>query len=350
MVACTLHTLDDRDVDLLIHDLRGLLTTIQSWTALAQLQAERGLLPQEPLRGLSEACASGHALLQGYETDGPAATATELGGFFTRVERTLEHDFKRKGVILNIEQPALPMAVAANEGTLTIIAHNLLRNALEVCSRGARVQLFARANVDEHAVEICFSDSGPGIDDEKLQAIFERGASSHGHGRGLGLYAAATAAKRFGGSLRAEHSDTGGAAFVLTLPRAELPASKATDAPYSAQSIPARILLVEDDLATRRFMQTALEHDGHEVLEAASLQAARAQLSQAQVLVVDERLPDGSGPDLRRESNAPMIVVSGNPALGSEGGTQTLRKPFDVKVLCAMVREALAKSRPPSGF
>ncbi len=68
------------------------------------------------------------------------------------------------------------------------------------------------------------SDRGSGVEDSERKRIFapfEQGRSLQGDkpdGMGLGLYEAASIAKRHGGSLQHQHRKGGGSRFVLRLP------------------------------------------------------------------------------------------------------------------------------------
>lgn len=331
-----------RDVDLLIHDLRGVLTTIESWASLANVQTARGLLPTEAIAGLLGACETAGAVIEGY-TEGSSGSPTELTAFLSGIERSLSQEFKQRGVLLQVQPPNDPLWVSASVGDLSIILLNLLRNALEACDRGTRTLLSLRSS-DNSLVQMWVEDSGDGLDESALESIFSPGVSARGTGRGLGLHAARLAAKRSGGGLHAERSSLGGAAFVLSVPLTAAPVDvtpQEISAPNEAHRT-GRVLIVEDDIATRRFVQAALEHEGHEVLQAGSLKQARALLSQAELVIVDDRLPDGSGPELANETTAPLIIVSGNPALSDETGPPVLRKPFNIQDLCLFVRRRLA--------
>lgn len=78
-----------------------------------------------------------------------------------------------------------------------------------------------------------------------------------------------------------------------------------------------RLLLVEDDRELRVTLREALAVEGYEVLTAASLADAMAQLAHAgnlDAVLLDLGLPDGDGEELlqalRRERSTPLIVIS----------------------------------------
>ena len=118
-----------------------------------------------------------------------------------------------------------------------------------------------------------------------------------------------------------------------------------------------RILLVEDDRELRSILREALSVEGYAVQAAASLADARALLQHAErgtapdLVLLDLGLPDGDGEpflnELRRQSTAPVIVISAREAEGQKirlldgGADDYLVKPFGIGELLARMRVAL---------
>lgn len=118
-----------------------------------------------------------------------------------------------------------------------------------------------------------------------------------------------------------------------------------------------RILLVEDDRELRTILREALSVEGYAVQAAASLADARALLQHAErgtapdLILLDLGLPDGDGEpflnELRRQSTAPVIVISAREAEGQKirlldgGADDYLVKPFGIGELLARMRVAL---------
>jgi CheY-like chemotaxis protein len=80
-----------------------------------------------------------------------------------------------------------------------------------------------------------------------------------------------------------------------------------------------RILVVEDNEFSARLMRDVLSFRGHEVVEASTLEAARALLHDADpdLILTDLRLPDGTGDELLRAvredpktAALPVVVVT----------------------------------------
>ncbi|MDX9980223.1 MAG: response regulator transcription factor [Lentisphaeria bacterium] len=124
----------------------------------------------------------------------------------------------------------------------------------------------------------------------------------------------------------------------------------------SANPTPHRILIVEDESDMARVLQFNLSRQGHEVDHAASLAAAAERLAGAtyQLILLDLRLPDGSGLDFLADQQGlpPVVVVS---AHGDEttvvealnrGAEDFVTKPFRIRELLARVSGTLRRHAP----
>lgn len=104
---------------------------------------------------------------------------------------------------------------------------NLLDNALKYGPAGQTIRVsVAPAGA---MVEVAVEDEGPGIPAAEAREVWDRfvrlrrDRNSHVAGAGIGLAVVRDAMTRMGGSVRLESAATGGARFVLLLPRARVP-------------------------------------------------------------------------------------------------------------------------------
>ncbi|MFD7975723.1 ATP-binding protein [Streptomyces sp. NPDC059071] len=88
----------------------------------------------------------------------------------------------------------------------------------EVAARGARVVVTALAEGGELLLQV--GDSGPGVRPEDRAAVLDRGWSTRGPGRGLGLALVQQAVTRASGTLTLAQSPLGGAEFTVRVPLA----------------------------------------------------------------------------------------------------------------------------------
>ena len=72
--------------------------------------------------------------------------------------------------------------------------------------------------VDRDAVKVVVEDSGPGIDPEQLDHIFDAFVTTKAHGMGLGLAICRTIVERHGGQLSAVSDGKTGTLFQFHLP------------------------------------------------------------------------------------------------------------------------------------
>jgi CheY-like chemotaxis protein len=165
------------------------------------------------------------------------------------------------------------------------------------------------------------------------------------NGTGLGLAEVYGIARRHRGRAEIESAPGEGTTVRLMFPPAS-PTARAIVAPRGPRE-GRRVLLVEDHVDSREFMQSLLESDGHVVEAVRSVEEARARIAAAgalDVLVTDIGLPDGSGWDLvvyARECRPTLrigVVTGWEPRNEQDPACDfTLRKPVGATDLLAQI-------------
>jgi DNA-binding NtrC family response regulator len=112
------------------------------------------------------------------------------------------------------------------------------------------------------------------------------------------------------------------------------------------------VLVVDDEFLIRWSLRTRLAAQGYDVIEAGSIAEARAAFGKGvQVIVLDVRLPDGSGLELlaeilaaRPSSRVILISAHGTADMAQKarasGAFEFLHKPFDLNVVSDLVDRA----------
>ena len=93
---------------------------------------------------------------------------------------------------------------------------NLIKNGLEAVDGGGRVQVTAQ--VQDAAVELVVSDTGPGLDAEQRARLFVPDFTTKRHGSGLGLTIVERIVNDHRGSIRVDTAPGRGTAFHIRIP------------------------------------------------------------------------------------------------------------------------------------
>jgi PAS domain S-box-containing protein len=225
--------------------------------------------------------------------------------------------------------------VLGDSDRLQQVIWNLLANAVKFTPKRGRVQVCV-SRINSH-VEVTVSDTGPGIAAGYLPHVFDRFSQAdtsirrHFGGLGLGLTIARELVELHGGTIEARSEGEGkGATFVIKLPRslvAAPPPGEAREHPTAAAFGPSglqypnlagvRVLLVDDDAATREVAQAILEPLGADIRLASSAAEALVLLARDRpdVLVADIEMPGQDGYSLIHSIRAlPAHAGAGTPA------------------------------------
>jgi two-component system, CitB family, sensor kinase len=109
------------------------------------------------------------------------------------------------------------LSASGREALLCIIG-NLLENACEAPRPAGRAPVVALSFTDMgDSVVVEVDDNGCGVDGDQAEQVFERGASTKGDGRGIGLALVRQLCRDLGGDVTLEPGEQGGARFVAVV-------------------------------------------------------------------------------------------------------------------------------------
>ena len=100
---------------------------------------------------------------------------------------------------------------------LPLVLENLLRNTADYVGKSAVVTI--RLGVVEKRLIITYRDNGPGINPSIRDKIFQKGVTTKGEGKGLGLYLSKRIVESYGGTIDLlDEKERQGAAFIISVP------------------------------------------------------------------------------------------------------------------------------------
>src|SRR5258707_6484835 len=329
-----------------MHDVNNALNPIMAAAYLLEMNAENPAAVRDYAARIARAAETG------------AATAARVGRFIRQEpllgarEETVDLSLmveevvamtrplwqeRAKGGVVKLEESLAPRTLVKGiAGELREALLNLVLNALDAMAGGGTLRIRTAATASEVSVEV--SDTGTGMSEEVRERAFEPFFTTKGvHGTGLGLAEVYGIARRHRGRAEIESIPGEGTLVRLVFPAGTSDTTKRPALQHGARP-PRRILLVEDHVDSREFMQQLLESDGHHVHSVRSLEEARARLDDdtfdLDVLVTDIGLPDGSGWDLvafarkKRPSLRIGVVTGWEPRNEQDPACDfTLRKP-----------------------
>ena len=202
-----------------------------------------------------------------------APEPTEVAALVERARATFLYGGRQHSVLIDLP-PGLPR-VMADRRRIVQVLNNLLSNAARHSPEAAPIEVSAAR--DGARVAISVTDRGRGVPPERPLNLFHNYADTvEGEraiaGTGLGLVICRGLVEAHGGRIRAESGGHGeGARFTFTVPVAGDAGQGGSSVPgpfppSPAQHVPARVLVVDDDPQTLRYVREALTGAGYAAL------------------------------------------------------------------------------------
>jgi PAS domain S-box-containing protein len=296
-------------------------------------------------------------------------TTTDLPQLLTDLRHVVAETARRKNLRLVMKIAAdAPTRVVLDGRHLRQVLLNLLGNAIKFTTHG-EIALEIATDSDNQLTFVV-RDTGPGIDSDELDRIFDAftqtdtGAAAGG--TGLGLTISRHLLRSMGSDLNVESAVGEGSRFFFSLPLLRAADESSSDdaadtshPPLSARLAPGQqltALVVDDSTVSRRILASLLESAGLQVITATGgiEGVSLARTHRPDVIFMDVKMPDLDGFSATRELAAdiavmhiPVIVVTASAmgdtrqAARDAGCADYLPKPVRAEALFAALHKHL---------
>ena len=359
------------------HELRAPLTSIKGSTAMA-LTSSQAVDPEirqffriidrqaDHMGGLIRDLLDAGRLDTG--TLSIAPEPTELAALVDQARNTFLSSGQRHPLHIDLPRD-LPYVMADPERIVQVL-NNLLSNAAMHSPETLPITISAVR--DGVYVAVSVTDRGRGVPKRRLPHLFRRYTAAPNDGQrglrgaGMGLAICRGLVESHGGRIRADSGGPGkGTRITFTIPVASGAAGEAysdSSRQPRSEASPTRILAVDDDPQTLRYIRETLSEAGYVPLLTgdANALAERIRAEQPRLVLLDLMLPGSDGIELMESvpelSDLPVIFISGygrdeTIARALEAGAADyIVKPFSPMELTARVRAALRRSDEPEPF
>ncbi len=269
-------------------------------------------------------------------------------------------------------EPAFPKLVMLDGVRLRQILFNVIGNAVKFTENGGVNVAFSAVTraADRRAdITITVSDTGIGIEESELDAVFESFRQQKGHdqarygGTGLGLAITRRLVELMGGAISVRSEAGKGSSFSIHLPGIETVAAPDTrplpviDTVCARKIRKATVLVVDDIDLNRMLLRECLERNNLTVIEAAdgAMAVESAVINHPDLILMDMKMPVMDGYEASRRikfdggfRSIPIIGVSASAFMEDEekakqaGCDGFIRKPIVEKELLEEICRFLA--------
>ena len=301
-----------------------------------------------------------------------------MTGLIDGVTALLKVRATAKGIALRTDIAAnVPRWLKSDPTRLRQILFNLIGNSVKFTQRG---EVMVRASVGAMRADSCelridVTDTGIGIDRDKMPALFEpfrqgdSGMARRFGGTGLGLAIVKRLVKLLGGSVAVQSTINAGSTFTVILPCTIIasplarPAAMPRDPEHGAHPR-ASILIAEDNDINRELVTQMLARLGHEGVTATN---GREALTAAQgrafdLILMDIQMPEMDGVSAAAairalpgaHGGAPIVAVTANAMVGDRerymaaGFDDYLAKPLHLDQLQEVIARWTHKPHEPA--
>ena len=253
------------------------------------------------------------------------------------------------------------LLVAADEGQLSQVFHNLVINAVQAMPDGGTVTVRAEnfsSPTGKRFVKVSVADTGVGISEQHLQRIFDPYFTTKQQGSGLGLATCHSIVRKHGGIITVDSTLGKGSTLTISLPAVDADRDVTPGEQAAVAHGSGRVLVMDDEKPVRRVMQEMLEMLGYTVEctadgdEAVELYRKRhTEGVPFNAVFMDLTVPGGRGGEdatrdlLALDPEVKVVVSSGyadDPVVAQyreHGFSAVLGKPYRLQDMSRVLRD-----------
>ncbi|WP_169745659.1 PAS domain-containing hybrid sensor histidine kinase/response regulator [Sulfurovum lithotrophicum] len=271
-----------------------------------------------------------------------------------------------KGITLNVNYiPGIPEVLYSDILRIKQVIYNLLSNALKFTPENGAISI--NIKYADHRLHITVADSGIGIEQDKLDYIFESFSQAEEStvreygGSGLGLSISSQLVQLLGGEINVTSTLGKGSTFSFFIPVETGEMEELEQKPLHDRDIPltGNILVVEDIAANRMFISLLLKNSGLTYDEAVDgIEAVeKFEAGNYDLILMDENMPrlNGRGATQKiriiekekKRGYTPIIALTANALVGDRekyinaGMDDYLAKPIEPDTLIPILYQYL---------
>ncbi|MBC9932920.1 hybrid sensor histidine kinase/response regulator [Chitinophaga qingshengii] len=277
-----------------------------------------------------------------------------LYSWITNIVNIYQYFANEKRVKIELEvQDSFPTAIVEDSIKLTKIVNNILVNAIKFTRN--HTSIFLRIYRDDTHWYIAVRDQGNGISPDRIATLFKeftRTTINFAEGSGLGLNITHHLVRILGGTIQVRSEIDEGTEFVVSLPLVPFTGEiKSATIELRENNLISfegkKILVVEDDIMTQRYLSLLLSKRGFSIMHADNGQEALLKAhNHPDAIILDMSLPGKSGKDVLMELKSnpalrhiPVIAASADTdetnieEIMLEGASAYMIKPIDFHIL-----------------
>ncbi|MBU4208543.1 MAG: response regulator [Proteobacteria bacterium] len=358
------------------HNFNNLLMGIQGNISLMLIDIDSLHPYYKRLKTIEEQIQSGVKLssqLLGYASKGKyEVKPINLNQIVNELSNTFGQT--RKEIVIHQKLAEDLFVIEADQRQVEQVLLNLFVNAADAMPGGGDL-ILETMNVTHKDIKYKFyepkagnyimlmvKDTGIGMDKSTIERIFDPFFTTKemGRGTGLGLSSVYGIIKAHGGYIDVESREKQGTTFRVYLPASKSKILKATKTSDRVIKKTRTVLVVDDEEVVQVLCRGSLETIGYRVFTAKSGEEAielyRKNQDEIDIVVLDMIMPNMSGGevyDRMKELNADIKVLLSSSysmegeaaAILNRGCDGFIRKPFNINVLSAKIREILEKKK-----